>query len=125
MAYMEPATVTAPRNLVKGVDVLFNTGPGGWSVARLEWEDHEVLGIRWNGEDGPGVGNPQSRGFATWFVLPDELRPTIVDRIEELSLHKEGGLLSQYREMALDKAREADAQEWGEGLISDAADQEG
>ena len=33
-------------------------------------------------------------------------------------------LLEEYRAMALDRAREAEAQEWCEGLIGDAPDQE-
>jgi hypothetical protein len=124
MAYMEPTQVTAPRALVRSVDVLYNTGPGGWSVARLEWEDHEVLGVRWNGEEGPGIGNPQSRGVPTWFVVPDELRASILDRVEELTLQQAGGLLAQYQEMARDEAREAEALEWSEGLIADASGKE-
>ncbi len=125
MAYVEPATVLAPRSMVKSVDVLYNTGPGGWSVALLKWGDDETVGIRWNGEPGPGIGQPQARGFATWFVLPDELRAVVLERVEELSLAQEGGLLAQYREMAQDHGREAEAQEWAEGLISDAGSQEG
>ena len=124
MAYVEPATVIAPRTSIRSVDVLYNAGPGGWSVARLEWEGEERLGIRWNGAEGPGVGNPQSRAVPTWFVLPDELTAVVLQAVEELSLGQQGGLLDGYREMARDKEREAEARAWSEGLMSDATDQE-
>ncbi len=124
MAYVEPARVVAPRSSIRSVDVLYNTGPGGWAVARLNWENQERLGIRWNGAEGPGVGNPQSRAVPTWFVLPDELTTVVLQRVEELSLAQQGGLLDAYREMARDTEREAEARAWSEGLISDAADQE-
>lgn len=124
MAYVEPATVVAPRASIRSVDVLYNAGPGGWSVARLEWEGEERLGIRWNGADGPGVGNPQSRAVPTWFVLPDELTAVVLQAVEELSMAQDGGLLDGYREMARDKTREAEARSWSEGLMPDATDQE-
>lgn len=124
MAYVEPATVIAPRASIRSVDVLYNAGPGGWSVARLQWEGEERLGIRWNGADGPGVGNPQSRAVPTWFVLPDELTAVVLQAVEELSLAQQGGLLDGYREMASDKEREAEARAWSEGLMPDATDQE-
>jgi len=124
MAYVEPARVVAPRSSIRAVDVLYNTGPGGWAVARLNWENEERLGIRWNGAEGPGVGNPQSRAVPTWFVLPDELTAVVLQRVEELSLAQQGGLLERYREMAGDAEREAEARAWSEGLISDGGDQE-
>ena len=122
MAYVEPHTVLAPKALVKSIDVLYSTGSGGWSLARVGWEGSQRLGIRWNGsEQGPGIGSPQSRGNATWFILPEALEQVVLEKIEELNLNAPGGLLDQYREMASDSQHEADAQEWAEGLIGDAS----
>ena len=122
MSYVEPATVLAPRVSVRSVEILYNTGKGGWSVARVGWEGAQRVGIRWNGAEGsPGIGNPQSRGNATWFILPEELAKVILDKVEELSIGGPGGLLEQYREMASDRQREAEAEEWSEGLIGDAS----
>ena len=121
MAYVEPATVWAPKASVRSLEILYNTGPGGWSVARVNWEGVERIGIRWNGaDDGPGIGNPQSRGNATWFILPEELEAVVRDRIDELSVSRPGGLLEGYAEMARDEAREREAEEWSEALIGDA-----
>jgi hypothetical protein len=101
--------------------VLYNTGQAGWSVARVNWEDEDRVGIRWNGaDDTPGVGNPQSRGNATWFIVPRELENAVLAAVEELG---EAELLRGYREMAGDEAREREAMEWSEGLIGDASAQ--
>ncbi len=121
MAYVEPVTVWAPKTSVRSLEILYNTGRNGWSVARIDWEGKESIGIRWNGGDGPGIGNPQSRGNATWFILPDELQEAILNRVEELSVSGPGGLLEKYAEMAKDATREREAEEWSEGLIGDAS----
>lgn len=126
MAYVEPATVWAPKASIRSLEILYNSipgGPGGWSVARVNWENDLRLGIRWNGGEGPGVGNPQSRGNATWFILPDELQDVILNKIDELATTGPGGLLEGYAAMARDVEREREAEEWSEGLIGDASTQ--
>lgn len=123
MAYVEPATVWAPKALIRSVEILYNSkpgGPGGWSVARVNWEDENRIGIRWNGGEGPGVGNPQSRGNATWFILPDELQEVILNRIDDLAMSE---TIEGYTAMAKDAEREREAEEWTEGLIGDASAQ--
>ena len=126
MAYIDPQTVVTPRDRVGSVDVLYNKGRGGWSVALLEFDGEERVGIRWNGdEEGTGIGNPQSRGRPTWFVVPEELAVPVRERAEQLSNSQEGGLIASYREMTEDMQREVEAQEWCEGLIGDATHQQG
>jgi hypothetical protein len=122
MAYVEPATVLAPKTSIRSVEVLYNRGQGAWSVARVTWEGEERIGIRWNGaQDGPGIGNPQSRGNATWFILPDELQEVVLNRIDDLAMSGPGGLIEGYTAMANDTSREREAEEWSEGLIGDAS----
>jgi len=128
MAYVDPITVVSPRNRLRSVDVLYNSGPGSgsWSAALLDFDGDECVGIRWNGSnDEPGVGNPQSRAKPTWFVLPDELAGVVREQVEQLANSQAGGLLAGYSEMANDKQHEAEALEWSEGLIGDANLQEG
>jgi hypothetical protein len=121
MSYIEPTTVRAPKVSVRSVQVLRNTGPGGWSVARVKWEEEDRIGIRWNGsDDDTGIGNPQSRGNATWFLLPPELENVVLDCIEGLS---QSALAEEYAEMANDFDREREAEAWSEGLIGDASPQ--
>jgi hypothetical protein len=130
MAYIDPQTVLSPRNRVGSVDILYNSGPSPdgatWSVARLVYDGQsDRIGIRWNGsEQEEGIGNPQSRGKPTWFVVPDELSSVVREMAEQLSNSQEGGLLAGYIEMAADQKREAEAHEWSEGLIADASYQE-
>jgi hypothetical protein len=122
MSYVEPAAVLSPRSSVRSVDVIYSTNNGGWSVARIGWENSESVGIRWNGsDDSPGIGSPQSRGNPTWFILPEELHEVVLAKVEELAISAPGGLLDQYREMANDVQHEKEAAEWSEGLIGDAS----
>jgi hypothetical protein len=89
----------------------------------VNWEDEDRVGIRWNGADGPGVGNPQSRGNATWFILPPELNEVFLNWVDDLSMSGPGGLIEGYTAMAKDAAAEREAEEWSEGLIGDASTQ--
>jgi len=121
MAYVDPITVVSPRNRIKSVDVLYNSGQ--WSVALLDCTDGEWLGIRWNGCE-ESSGNPQSHGRQTWFFLPRELSDGLRAQVEELANSQDGGLLAGYRAMANDQEHEAEALDWSEGLIGDAIPQE-
>lgn len=90
MKYKNPQTVASPQDLIKNVQVIFDGGDGlngtqGYSIAILE--DHEgkfSIGMRWNvshrecddtdksNNVTECVGNPQSRGYSTWFILPKD-----------------------------------------------------
>ena len=86
MSYIDPETVHAPKSHWKLHEILFNTGNGGWSVASGEWDGEESLAIRWNGREGDdGVGSPQSRGYATWFLIPSALESALRREVETLS----------------------------------------
>src|SRR5580698_7134188 len=112
MSYVEPAAVLSPRASVRSVEVIYSTGAGGWSLARIGWEDSQSVGIRWNGsDDEPGIGTPQSRGNPTWFILPEELHGVILEKAEDLIVTSPGGLFDQYREMANDAKHEKEAAE--------------
>jgi hypothetical protein len=125
MAYIDPTTVLAPRKLIRRVEVVFNSAPGegGWSLARLDWEGQTRLGIRWNGDADSAIGNPQSHGLPTWFVIPGELEPLLLEWAEEQTYSRPGGLLDRYREMARDTERENEAQQWSEVLLCGASAQ--
>lgn len=74
MAYINPTTVISPKVSWKLFDVLHNGGDGEDSLAVGEWDGRRVLAARWNGSSAyDGIGNPQSRGIPTWFVIPDWL----------------------------------------------------
>lgn len=48
-----------------------------WSLAVGIWDGNRALLIRWNGGTGTR-GNPMSRAYPTWFVLPDRTMLTEV-----------------------------------------------
>jgi hypothetical protein len=73
MAHTSPDTVLSPKTSVSELRVLLNTGEGGYSLAAMRWDGTEALGVRWNGGPDNLLGNPQSRGIPTWFILPDEI----------------------------------------------------
>ena len=92
MTYWKPEDVDAPKKRWKeGHSVLFNTGRDGWSAAEGAWDDEPVIALRWNGsDDDPGPGSPQSRGYPTWFIVPDELAGYLKDALEKLKEERDG-----------------------------------
>lgn len=77
MSYTPPDMVKSPKGRIKDLEVIYNGGEESWSLAKMKWDERNAIGIRWNGgsEDKkfPGIGNPQSRGVPTWFILPEEV----------------------------------------------------
>jgi hypothetical protein len=114
--------VQSPRGSVEDIRVIYDKGPTeqSWSIARLKWKSNPAIGIRWNGDaDKPGSGQPQSRGNATWFILPEEIADAVISAAESLEQEKDDELYKSYCEMAADKEREAEAEAWSEALIGD------
>ena len=71
MSYIDPKVVASPKAQWKLIDVLYNGGDDEDALAIGEWEGERRLAARWNGsEQYSGIGNPQSRGLPTWFMLP-------------------------------------------------------
>jgi len=102
MRYKTPNEVKSPRDAISNVDVLFDGGIDSVSVARLTWFGKQVLGMRWNialrewddldkeSESKECLGMPVSRGYSTWFVLPDEMfdeNSPLSDLLRRLSLN--------------------------------------
>lgn len=77
---LHPREAVSPRDKWKLIYLLHVSK--WWSMAFGQWTDAEgtryVLAQRWNGEGGE-KGNPISRGYATWFVLPDETYPLYIE----------------------------------------------
>lgn len=124
MSYIDPQEVLSPRDVIQSHRVLYDSGPTAcsWSVALLNyWDGTQKVGIRWNGDDNSKIGNPQSHGKPTWYVVPDDLAPIVREWAEQ----RQAGLLDGYRAMARDEQQETEAMDWIEGLIGDSTDQEG
>ena len=75
--YIKPEDVRSPKRHWRLTRVLHDGGAGGWSAAEGQWDNGDrwdnVLAIRWNGGESTEIGNPQSRGLPTWFIVPKEL----------------------------------------------------
>lgn len=121
--YHDPSTVLSPKDRVKSVDVIYDTGPtdeGSWSVAQLEWDNSKAVGIRWNGDSNSSKGLPQARGNPAWFIVPQELEEAVLKAAREANRMRRSELEEGYRMMAADRDRECEAEDWTEGLIGDA-----
>ena len=70
--YIKPVEVQAPKRFWSLIHVIFDGGADGSSLAIGYWEKKPVLAMRWNGTDKNPLGNPQSRGLPTWFIVPDQ-----------------------------------------------------
>ena len=120
MSYVRPEEVLSPRSLVGGVlEVIHDPGEGRMSVARILWGGEEVIATRWNGKEEQPLGNPVSRGHATWFVVDEYAALQVEEAARRAAQASPNSLVAKYREMAADKEREQEAEEWSEGLIAD------
>jgi hypothetical protein len=124
MSYVRPEEVVSPKSRVGGViEVIHDPGEGRMSVARVLWDEEEVIATRWNGSDERPLGNPVSRGHATWFVVDEYAADSVEQAARAAAERSPTSLVAKYREMANDREREAEAEEWSEGLIGDASPQ--
>lgn len=105
------------------VEVIHDPGENRMSVARILWNDKEVIATRWNGNDEQPLGNPVSRGHATWFVVDEYAAAQVEEAARAVAEKSPNSLVARYREMANDADREREAEEWSEGLIGDASAQ--
>lgn len=86
--YITPSEVVSPKRQWSLRSVLYDRGPKAAAVAMGAWDGKPVLAMRWNGDDENPIGNPQSRGLATWFVVPDEFREAVLARLQEIEPQK-------------------------------------
>jgi len=88
--FTKPQEVTSPRDLVKILKIVYSGGAHSYSIAKLEWNKKECYGIRWNvsirelqRNSKKCIGNPSSRGFPTWFILPTDFYTFIENKYPE------------------------------------------
>jgi hypothetical protein len=69
--------ISSPKKSVSGpFAVVYKNIENKWAIVALDWDEVPSLGIRWFW---PSIGNPVSRGFPTWFIIPIELRVSILN----------------------------------------------
>ena len=69
---VSPEDANSPRQRWSLIAILDygKTDRGALAIGR--WDNKPVLAMRWNGTAENPIGNPQSRGLATWFILPEK-----------------------------------------------------
>ena len=78
MPYKKPDQVRSPRKNWNLIAVLDDGSAKTTALAIGRWDGDLVLAMRWNGDDENPVGNPQSRGIPTWFVLEEKYYEAIL-----------------------------------------------
>ena len=122
MSYLPPEKVLSPKSRVGGVvEVIHDPGEDRMAVARILWDEEEVIATRWNGNAERPLGNPVSRGQATWFVVDGYAAESVEQAARLAAQNSPSSLAARYREMANDVEREREAIEWSEGLINDGS----
>jgi len=90
--YYDPINVRSPRDCISEVVQIFDgeIDNGAYSLAKITWEGEDRIGIRWNVTlrewDQPNkksgtdfcIGEPNSRGYPTWFILPNDFINTLL-----------------------------------------------
>lgn len=79
--YILPENVTSPKQRWSLIKVLHDGGEGDYSIALGRWDNSACIGMRWNGVEGSPIGNPQSRGLPTWFLVPENYRESILAQL--------------------------------------------
>ncbi|MEM6187680.1 hypothetical protein [Shewanella vaxholmensis] len=81
MSYVDPSTVISPKTSVSAVRVLEDKQEGSFSIARIRYDNEDVIACRWNGSDSEPSGHPNSRGIPTWFIIPTEIENDILQGV--------------------------------------------
>jgi hypothetical protein len=87
--YVSPTEVISPKRQWTLVTILYDRGEENGALALGRWEGEPVVAMRWNGSDSNPIGNPQSRGLPTWFIVPQEFRTAILNELKQLAPDKE------------------------------------
>lgn len=78
MTYVKPDAVVSPKKQWHLVAVVLDDGPSNPAYAIGTWDGARRVGFRWNGSEESPLGNPQSRGLATWTMLDSRLHAAVL-----------------------------------------------
>ena len=97
--YIRPEDVLSPRDKVKNLEIIRNNDKEDYSIALLEYDGIECVGVRWNttNEEKDNIGTPQSRGVHTWFILPKEVAKVYLEKFLEEKEKKEKNLKNRIK----------------------------
>ena len=78
MGYIKAKDVISPKKRWYLFEVILDGGEGNCAYALGEWDGERRIGFRWNGTEENPLGNPQSRGLATWTMLDLDLHKAVI-----------------------------------------------
>ena len=70
--YIHPEDVISPKNRWTFIATLDGAKENECALVIGKWVTKIVLAMRWNGDKDNPLGNPQSRGLSTWFIVPEK-----------------------------------------------------
>jgi len=76
--YITPEKVISPKRKWVFIAALDPAKAKDCALALGRWDGEPVLAMRWNGDTQNPIGNPQSRGLPTWFILPRQYYTAIL-----------------------------------------------
>lgn len=76
--FILPDDVNSPKQHWQLIKVLDDGATDRCALAIGKWDNELVLGMRWNGYKDNPIGNPQSRGIPTWFIVPKKYREALL-----------------------------------------------
>lgn len=68
-------------------EVIFDDGE--FSAVWGQYEDNQCLGARWNGDSDEQRGYPGQGAYPLWFVVPDFLALSTLERLNTTSLQQD------------------------------------
>lgn len=77
--YVSPHDVHSPKDRWNLIAVLDEATMDDCALAIGRWELEARIALRWNGGSDSAIGNPQSRGIPTWFILPEKYRKVVLE----------------------------------------------
>lgn len=74
--------VLSPRRHWSLISILLDPKKPSTCVLALgKWENEARLAMRWNGDKDSPIGNPQSRGLPTWFIVGPEFNDSLMPMV--------------------------------------------
>jgi hypothetical protein len=66
------------------IRILFDSDEENYSIIWGKYKNHKALGVRWNG--GVSRGYPGQGGHPTWYVEPNFIAITILQRLQTMAI---------------------------------------
>jgi hypothetical protein len=89
MRYFSSVDVISPKRNIKSIVPIYQNSE--FALAKVTWNGTERIAIRWNVTENEWtnpdkisgkticLGEPNSRGYPTWFVLPENFLKLLID----------------------------------------------